>query len=226
MLALTVRLQRLVAAERGLRELSEHQSAENARLVESLARAPAAARAALEDPALDRQPPRPRRGLRRDRRRRPGAARRRDRRPAADRSRGPADADDGGLAPGSSRSSSSELRRSPLGLGAGGRAAAEGRLVVVEDYAADDAGTCPAFAADGIRAALAAPVHEHGRGRRQPRGRHPPRRAARYSQAEREMLLAFAEHASLALNDAKTVEDAIHQALPRLAHRAARTARC
>ena len=36
-LALTVRLQRLVEAERGLRELSERQSAENARLVESLA---------------------------------------------------------------------------------------------------------------------------------------------------------------------------------------------
>ena len=33
-----------------------------------------------------------------------------------------------------------------------------------------------------------------------------------YSQAERETLLAFAEHASLALTDAKTVEDAIHQA--------------
>ena len=33
-----------------------------------------------------------------------------------------------------------------------------------------------------------------------------------YSKAEREMLVAFAEHASLALTTAKTVEDAIHQA--------------
>ena len=40
---------------------------------------------------------------------------------------------------------------------------------------------------------------------------HKPGRT--YSQLEREMLLAFAEHASLALTDAKTVADAIHQAL-------------
>ncbi len=38
------------------------------------------------------------------------------------------------------------------------------------------------------------------------------RAGRRYSKAEREMLVAFAEHASLALTDARTVGDAIHQA--------------
>jgi diguanylate cyclase (GGDEF)-like protein len=103
------------------------------------------------------------------------------------------------------------MHRSPLGFGAGGQAAAEGRLIVVEDYSGDDH-NLPAFAADGIRAALAIPVHEHG----EVVGSivvatHKAGRT--YSQLEREMLLAFAEHASLALTDAKTVADAIHQAL-------------
>jgi diguanylate cyclase (GGDEF)-like protein len=103
------------------------------------------------------------------------------------------------------------MRRSPIGRGAGGQAAATGEMVVVEDYAEDDH-NLPAFAADGIRAALAIPVHERG----EVVGSivvatHKPGRT--YSQVEREILLAFAEHASLALTDAKTVADAIHQAL-------------
>ena len=101
--------------------------------------------------------------------------------------------------------------RSRIGMGAGGRAAAEGRLVVIEDYAAH-AQALPAFAADGIRAALAAPVHEHG----EVVGSlvvATHREGRRYSQAEREMLVAFAEHASLALTDARTVDDALHLAL-------------
>jgi diguanylate cyclase (GGDEF)-like protein len=102
------------------------------------------------------------------------------------------------------------MRRSPLGLGAGGQAAATGKLVVVEDYPADPHGL-DAFAADGIRSALAAPVREHG----EVVGSLvvATHRAGRvYTEHEREMLLAFAEHVSLALTDAKTVEDAIHQA--------------
>jgi diguanylate cyclase (GGDEF)-like protein len=103
-----------------------------------------------------------------------------------------------------------ETCRSPVGLGAGGRAAAEGRLVVIENYPADDR-SLSAFTADGIRAALAAPVHEHG----EVVGSlvvatHRPGRT--YSKAERDMLVAFAEHASLALSDARTVQDAVHQA--------------
>jgi diguanylate cyclase (GGDEF)-like protein len=103
------------------------------------------------------------------------------------------------------------LYRSPLGRGAGGQAAAEGRMIVVEDYAGDTR-NLPAFAADGIRAALAIPVHERGEvvGSIVVATHRPGRK---YSQVEREILLAFAEHASLALTDAKTVADAIHQAL-------------
>ena len=102
------------------------------------------------------------------------------------------------------------MHRSPVGLGAGGQAAATGELVVVEDYAADEHGLEP-FAADGIRSALAAPVREHD----EVVGSlvvatHKAGRT--YSAHEREMLVAFAEHASLALTDAKTVGDAIHQA--------------
>jgi diguanylate cyclase (GGDEF)-like protein len=102
-------------------------------------------------------------------------------------------------------------RRSPIGLGAGGRAAAEGEPVTIEDYAVHGR-ALPAFAADGIRAALAAPVRERG----EVVGSlvvATHRQGRRYSAAEREMLLAFAEHASLALTDAKTVEDALQQAL-------------
>jgi diguanylate cyclase (GGDEF)-like protein len=107
--------------------------------------------------------------------------------------------------------------RTPVGEGAGGRAVSEGRLVVVEDYAAADF-HLPAFAADGITAAMAAPVFEGGRivGSLTVATHRPGRR---YSDNEREALQAFAEHASLALNDARTVEalrrtlgEAVHQA--------------
>jgi diguanylate cyclase (GGDEF)-like protein len=100
--------------------------------------------------------------------------------------------------------------RTPVGLGAGGRAVSERELVLVEDYQGDDRALA-AFAGDGIRAALAAPVREGGEivgslvVATHREGRH-------YSEAERDMLLAFAEHASLALTDARTVGDAIHQA--------------
>jgi diguanylate cyclase (GGDEF)-like protein len=104
-----------------------------------------------------------------------------------------------------------------VGEGVGGRAVSEARLVVVEDYAAAPA-HLPAFAADGVTAAMAAPVFEGGRvvGSLTVATRRPGRR---YSDAERDVLQAFAEHASLALNDARTVEalrqtlgDAVHQA--------------
>ena len=107
--------------------------------------------------------------------------------------------------------------RTPVGQGAGGLAVSEGRLVVLEDYAAS-AAHMPAFAADGVTAAMAAPVFEGGRivGSLTVATHRPGRR---YSEAEQEALRAFAEHASLALNDARTVEvlrstldQAIHQA--------------
>ena len=115
-----------------------------------------------------------------------------------------------------------EAERRPVSEGVGGRAITEGRLIVVEDYQGSE-GTNPLFVADGVRAAMAAPVHEHG----EVVGSlvvatHGQGRA--YSKTEREMLLSFAEHASLALSDAKTIHDAIHQAfhdsLTRLPNRA------
>jgi diguanylate cyclase (GGDEF)-like protein len=208
-LALTVRLHRVVEAERRLRGLSDRQSAENARLVESLA---------------ERQ-----RLLERLSKIQSSIVRRRDLGEVfagivdgaqdllGDETVGLRliDSEDpeqlvlvatAGVKPEIVRAN----RRSPIGLGAGGRAAAEGRLIAIEDYAADRAALA-AFAADGIRAALAAPVREHG----EVVGSlvvatHQPGRT--YSQVEREMLVAFAEHASLALTDAKTVEEKVHQA--------------
>ena len=107
--------------------------------------------------------------------------------------------------------------RTAVGQGAGGLAVSERRLVVLEDYA-NAAAHMPAFAADGITAAMAAPVFEAGRivGSLTVASHRPGRR---YSANEREALQALAEHASLALNDARTVEalrstldSAIHQA--------------
>lgn len=208
-LALTVRLLRVVDAERSLRALSERQSEENARLVESLA---------------ERQ-----RLLERLSKIQSSIVKRRDLSEVLNAIVAGAedllgdetvglrliDPDDptqlilvasAGVNPELVRNH----RRSPLGLGAGGRAAAEGELIVIEDYAEHDR-SLPAFAEDGIRAALAAPVREHGEvvGSLVVATHRPGRK---YSHAEREMLLAFAEHASLALTDAKTVGDAIHQA--------------
>ncbi|HET6509401.1 MAG TPA: EAL domain-containing protein [Baekduia sp.] len=103
------------------------------------------------------------------------------------------------------------MRRRPVGVGVAGRAVAEDRLIVVEDYlSAPDA--LPAFVASGMSAAMAAPVHEDGRvsgalvlssfkaGRV-------------FSRAEQDMLSSFAEHASLALTDARRVDTMLHQAL-------------
>ena len=110
---------------------------------------------------------------------------------------------------------SSELRRSiergRVGEGAGGRAIAEGALVVMDDYATAH-GAVPQAAADRLQAAMAAPVHERGTviGSLAV-GTYRPGRT--YGDSDRQMLLAFAEHASLAMMDAKTVDAMVHQAL-------------
>lgn len=102
------------------------------------------------------------------------------------------------------------LARLPVGAGVGGRAITENRLCITESYPAFD-GAIDAFSSDGLESAMAAPVHLEG----VPAGSlvvatHRPGRT--YSEAERDVLIAFAEHASLALNDARTVE-AMHNAL-------------
>ena len=96
------------------------------------------------------------------------------------------------------------IRRGPISEGAGGRAVAENRLVIMDHY--DIApGAIPALAEDQLQSAMAAPVHEHGEvvGSLAVATYTPGRR---FSKSEEEVLLAFAEHASLALSDARTVE--------------------
>ena len=97
-----------------------------------------------------------------------------------------------------------EVQRSTIDEGVGGQAIREDRLVVVVDYPASQV-ALPAFRTRGLQAAMAAPVHENGRvvGSLIVSSYSPGRR---YSISEQEALLAFAEHASLALTDAKTVE--------------------
>jgi diguanylate cyclase (GGDEF)-like protein len=102
------------------------------------------------------------------------------------------------------------LRRGPVGEGVGGCAIAENRLVVEESYA-DWTGGLPAYRERGLRAAMAAPVHENG----VPVGSLTVasfRPGRHYTQTEQDVLAAFAEHASLALTDARNFEDAMHQA--------------
>lgn len=97
-----------------------------------------------------------------------------------------------------------QARRGPVGQGAGGRAIAENRLVIIDDYARER-NAVPVFQAHRMTTAMAAPVHENGRvvgslvvASYVP-GRH-------YSLLEQEALTSLAQHASLALTDAKTVE--------------------
>ena len=96
------------------------------------------------------------------------------------------------------------LRRTKVGEGAGGLAILENRLVVWEDYARPGA-ALPVFVKDGLAAAMAAPVHEGSKSvgslvvASYTMGR-------RYSHTEREVLQAFAQHAGLALGDARLVE--------------------
>ena len=96
------------------------------------------------------------------------------------------------------------LKRGPVGEGAGGRAIAENRLVIIDDYTTAPTGI-PTLAVDRLQTAMAAPVREAGKvvgslvvatytaGRT-------------YSPEEQEALLSLAEHASVALTDARAVE--------------------
>ena len=97
-----------------------------------------------------------------------------------------------------------------VGDGVAGRAVAEGRLVVAEDYGAPP--TPWRLRRPGITAAMAAPVHEDGRvtGSLILSSFRPGRV---FSRAEQDMLRSFAEHASLALTDARRVDAMLHQAL-------------
>jgi diguanylate cyclase (GGDEF)-like protein len=98
-----------------------------------------------------------------------------------------------------------------VGENVGGRAIAEDRLVMVENYPNAQNSRQHYLDVD-LQSAIAAPVRERDTvvgslvvGSCQA-GRT-------YSEAEQAMLVAFAEHASLALMDAKTVDSMLHQAL-------------
>ena len=108
------------------------------------------------------------------------------------------------------------LHRPSLERGLSGQSIQQGRLIIAEDYVAFPH-SHPHLIAHGIRSAMAAPVSRSGEivGSLLVASLH--RRS--YSHAEQEILLAFAEHASLALNDAAAVEgmrrafdEAVHQA--------------
>jgi diguanylate cyclase (GGDEF)-like protein len=103
-----------------------------------------------------------------------------------------------------------QIRRTPLNQGTAGYAITQRSPVVVEDYGADPR-HMPDLAIDGLRSVISAPVYQRGElvgalslGTREP-GR-------RYRDMERDAVLAFAEHAGLALNDAKAAEETAHQA--------------
>jgi diguanylate cyclase (GGDEF)-like protein len=102
------------------------------------------------------------------------------------------------------------IRRVSVGQGVSGLAIAENRLVVQETYSNWD-GALPAYRERGLQAAMGAPVHDNG----VPVGALTVasfRPGRQYTQTERDVLSAFAEHASLALSDARNFEDAMHQA--------------
>ena len=103
------------------------------------------------------------------------------------------------------------VRFGRVGEGAGGQAILREELVVIDGYEAS-AAAIPQFASYGVKSAMAAPVRESGKvvgsltvARE--------REGHTYTEAEREILVAFAKHASIALTDARAVQDAIDQAL-------------
>ena len=112
-------------------------------------------------------------------------------------------------------------KRSLVSEGAGGRAIVEDRLIIINDYQHADGGI-DEFVGARLQSALAAPIHENGRavGSITVASYQADRE---YSQTECEMLVALAHHASIALNDAKAVDQirhlAYHDALTGLPNR-------
>jgi diguanylate cyclase (GGDEF)-like protein len=101
-------------------------------------------------------------------------------------------------------------RRSSLGVGVSGLSIRDRRLVIFESYGESDA-VQPAIRDAGVTASMAAPVLQGDEvvGSLLVATRRPGRR---YTESEQEVLVAFAEHTGLALNDARTVA-ALQQAV-------------
>ena len=106
------------------------------------------------------------------------------------------------------------------GCGISGRAISRNELVAF-DGRPTEADAVPELVEAGLSAAMAAPVHDNGHVAGSLLvASHQPNRV--YSAADREILLAFAEHVSLAVTDAKTLEamyQAFHDSLTGLASR-------
>ncbi|MET8147237.1 EAL domain-containing protein [Actinoplanes sp. NPDC049668] len=115
-----------------------------------------------------------------------------------------------------------KMKRVPLrSAGVAGLAVLSDELVMVEDYAASPI-AIPAVVGSGMRAVMAVPVHENGEvvGCLTV-GTHVAPRS--WDKAAQDVLRAFAEHVSLALTDARTLEAmnlAFHDSLTGLASRA------
>ena len=118
----------------------------------------------------------------------------------------------------------------PIDAGFAGRAFTENRLVITDDYQ-HELGRADPQGHFGTHAAMAAPVHRDGApvGVISVAALDPSRR---FTEAEQEVLLAFAQHVSLALNDASAVHQmrvslegatyqASHDSLTHLPNRAA-----
>jgi diguanylate cyclase (GGDEF)-like protein len=106
-----------------------------------------------------------------------------------------------------------QRRRKPVGAGLGGRAMRERTLVVADAVTGDPPGARDAdFPVAEPTAAMAAPVYERSRvvGSLGVASTEPGRE---YGAREQQALLSLAEHASLALNHARAVEEAVHEAL-------------
>lgn len=130
-------------------------------------------------------------------------------------------------------------RRRSSAAGIGAQAMADGRVVAIDKNTDSLVRQIPSeWAAEGLRAGIAAPIFERGEvvgslGL----GSRDPNRA--YTMRDQQLMLALAEHASLALNHARALEDVVHEAfhdsltgmpnralfLDRLAHALARAER-
>jgi diguanylate cyclase (GGDEF)-like protein len=104
-----------------------------------------------------------------------------------------------------------EVARGTAGEGAAGLALQEDRVVVIDDYP-DHTSAMPVLTRLGVRSAAAAPVRQDGK----PVGSLVVASTAvgrRFNEMEREALVAFAEHASLAVTDAARTRQMLHSAL-------------
>jgi len=99
---------------------------------------------------------------------------------------------------------------SPAGEGAGGRAMTENRVIAVDHYSSDR-DMIAAFRDHKLQRAMAAPVNDQGTvvGSLTVASYQP----GTYTALEKDLLTMFAEHASLALSDARRVAATTHQAL-------------